>query len=117
MSKQKARTPALKPGAPRHKDTAKTSPDASRGALAPDANGHLAAKSNGGVFSADRSAEIAEKIKELVRLAQEQGYLTYNDVNEALPDTMITGEALDEVYVKLRNLEVEIVDQAEVDRS
>ena len=116
MSKQKARTPALKPGAPRHKDIAKTSPDASGGAPAPDANGHLAAKNNGGVFSVDRSAEIAEKIKELVRLAQEQGYLTYNDVNEALPDTMITGEELDEVYVKLRNLEVEIVDQAEVDR-
>src|SRR5438105_15395714 len=27
------------------------------------------------------SAELAEKIKELVRLAQEQGYLTYNDSN------------------------------------
>ncbi|HXS67356.1 MAG TPA: RNA polymerase sigma factor RpoD [Candidatus Polarisedimenticolia bacterium] len=71
---------------------------------------------NGAVFSPDRAAEIAEKVKELVRLAQEQGYLTYNDVNEALPDSMISGEELDEVYVKLRNLEVEIVDQAEVDR-
>src|SRR6516164_5984086 len=60
--------------------------------------------------------ELAEKVKELVRLAQEQGYLTYNDINEVLPDSMITGEELDEVYVKLRNLEVEIVDQAEVDR-
>jgi RNA polymerase primary sigma factor len=116
MSKQKARTPALKNGAPRHKHTAKTSPDTSHGA-APDANGHVSvAKIPGGVFSPDRTAEIAEKIKELVRLAQEQGYLTYNDVNEALPDTMITSEELDEVYVKLRNLEVEIVDQAEVDR-
>ena len=116
MSKQKARTPALKNGTPRHKDTAKTSSDTSRGA-SPETNGHVpSAKINGGVFSADRSAEIAEKIKELVRLAQEQGYLTYNDVNEALPDTIITGEELDEVYVKLRNLEVEIVDQAEVDR-
>ena len=116
MSKQKARTPALKNGAPRHKDTAKTSPDAPRGAP-PETNGHgAAAKISSGVFSADRTVEIAEKIKELVRLAQEQGYLTYNDVNEALPDTMITGEELDDVYVKLRNLEVEIVDQAEVDR-
>jgi len=60
--------------------------------------------------------DIAQKIKELVRLAQEQGYLTYSDINDALPDTLITPEELDEIYVKLRNLEVEIVDQAEVDR-
>src|SRR2546425_2067726 len=62
------------------------------------------------------SVDLTEKIKELVRLAQEQGYLTYNDINEALPDSMISAEALDEIYIKLRGLEVEIVDQAEVDR-
>ncbi len=60
--------------------------------------------------------EVAEKVKELVRLAQEQGYLTYNDINDALPDALITPEDLDEIYIKLRNLEVDIVDQAEVDR-
>jgi RNA polymerase primary sigma factor len=66
--------------------------------------------------SAAHAAELAEKIKELVRLAQEQGYLTYGDINDALPDGFITPEDLDEIYLKLRNLEVEIVDQAEVDR-
>ncbi|MBA4149539.1 MAG: RNA polymerase sigma factor RpoD [Verrucomicrobia bacterium] len=60
--------------------------------------------------------DLTEKVKELVRLAQEQGYLTHNDINEALPETVITPEEIDEVYVKLRGLEVEIVDQAEVDR-
>ncbi|MFO1499431.1 MAG: RNA polymerase sigma factor RpoD [Verrucomicrobiota bacterium] len=60
--------------------------------------------------------DLGEKIKELVRLAQEQGYLTYSDINDALPDTVVTPEELDEIYIKLRNLEVEIVDQAEVDR-
>jgi RNA polymerase primary sigma factor len=33
-----------------------------------------------------------------------------------LPEALIGPEELDEIYVKLRNLEVEIVDQAEVDR-
>jgi RNA polymerase primary sigma factor len=60
-------------------------------------------------------AELSEKIKELVRLAQEQGHLTYNDINEVLPDNAITPEKLDEVFSKLRALEIEIVDQAEVD--
>ena len=121
MSKQKARTLPLKNGAPRQKDTSHTSADALRGHGIPEGagsaemNGHPSAAKLSGA-PVDRATEIAEKIKELVRLAQEQGYLTYNDVNEALPDTMISGEELDEVYVKLRNLEVEIVDQAEVDR-
>jgi RNA polymerase primary sigma factor len=60
--------------------------------------------------------DLAEKVKELVRLAQEQGYLTYGDINDALPDGVISPDELDDLYGKLRNLEVEIVDQAEVDR-
>src|SRR3989454_6308573 len=60
--------------------------------------------------------DLTEKIKELLRLAKEQGYLTYNDINDALPENIVTAEDLDEIYIKLRSLEVEIVDQAEVDR-
>ena len=59
---------------------------------------------------------LAEKIKELVRLAQEQGHLTYSDLNEVLPDNAVTPEILDDVFSKLRTLEIEIVDPAEVDR-
>src|ERR1700746_1596820 len=60
--------------------------------------------------------DLTDKIKELLRLAQEQGYLTYNDINDALPESVISAEEMDEIYIKLRNLEVEIVDAAEVDR-
>ncbi|HEY6168229.1 MAG TPA: RNA polymerase sigma factor RpoD [Verrucomicrobiae bacterium] len=69
-----------------------------------------------GVVKSNSGIDITEKIKELLRLAQEQGYLTYNDINDALPDSIVTPEDLDEIYIKLRNLDVEIVDQAEVDR-
>ncbi|MGE4182182.1 MAG: RNA polymerase sigma factor region1.1 domain-containing protein, partial [Limisphaerales bacterium] len=72
----------------------------------------------GSASAAARPGEfnVQEKVKELVKLAQEQGYLTYNDINDALPDGMVTPEELDEIYIKLRNLEIEIVDQSEVDR-
>jgi RNA polymerase primary sigma factor len=60
--------------------------------------------------------DLTEKVKELVRLAQEQGYLTYNDINDALPDGVVSPDQLDDLYGKLRNLEVEIVDQADLDR-
>jgi RNA polymerase primary sigma factor len=68
------------------------------------------------VLKSQTGLDLTEKVKELVRLAQEQGYLTYSDINDALPDTVVTADELDEIYIKLRNLEVEIVDQAEVDR-
>ena len=67
------------------------------------------------VAPADRTAELAGKIKELVRLAKEQGNLTIDDISEALPESLATPEALDEILAKLRELEIEIVDQAELD--
>src|SRR5262245_45544499 len=85
-------------------------------------NGHSPARSSTQADSAAATikthsgVDMTEKIKELVRLAQEQGYLTYSDINDALPDNVITPEELDDIYIKLRNLEVDIVDQAEVDR-
>ncbi len=93
-----------------------------------DGNGHLANDSPIaedqlaqtrpaiGSIKSQSGVDLTEKIKELVRLAQEQGYLTYNDINDALPDAIVSSEDLDEIYIKLRNLEVQIVDQAEVDR-
>jgi RNA polymerase primary sigma factor len=84
-------------------------------------NGHPTQTATSGVLGNTSSrlqltAEIAAKIRELVRLAQEQGYLTYTDLNEVLPDTVATAEEIEEVIFQLRNLEVDIVDQAEVDR-
>jgi len=60
--------------------------------------------------------EIAAKVKELVRLAREQGYLTYSDISETLSTHQISPGARDEIHIRLRNLEIDIVDQAEVDR-
>jgi RNA polymerase primary sigma factor len=68
------------------------------------------------VNGAESGFDLSEKIKELVRLAQEQGHLTYNDINELLPENIVTPEILDEVFSKLRGLEIEVVDQAEIDR-
>src|SRR5260370_29458455 len=62
---------------------------ASTAGHAADGNGHAtitmaaSAPGNGHI-----SPELAAKIKELVRLAQEQGYLTYNDINESLPHNL-----------------------------
>jgi len=61
-------------------------------------------------------ADLAETIKTLLHLAHEHGHITYEDINDILPEGL-TPEDLDDLYTKLRNLDVEIVDQAEVERA
>ena len=60
--------------------------------------------------------DLTETIKTLLHLAQEHGYITYDDINDVLPDGL-NPEDLDELFTKLRSLDVEIIDQAEVQRT
>jgi RNA polymerase primary sigma factor len=60
--------------------------------------------------------DLNETIKALLQLAREHGHVTYDDINDILPEGL-TPEDLDELYTKLRNLDVEIVDHAEVERA
>src|SRR5262249_21283054 len=69
-----------------------------------------------GSITSQSGLNLAEKAKDLLRLAREQGHLTHEDVNAALPENVATPADLDHVLSKLRNLEIEIVDSAEVER-
>ena len=60
--------------------------------------------------------DLKEKIKELIGLAREQGYLSYTDIDEALPEKFVSPDDLDDVYTKLRGLDIEIVDEAEMEK-
>jgi len=60
--------------------------------------------------------DLTETVKTLLHLAQENGYVTYDDINDILPDGL-NPDDLDELFTKLRNLDVEIVDQAEAERA
>jgi len=59
--------------------------------------------------------DLTEKFKELVLLAQEQGYLTHEDVTGSLPEQQVTPADIEAVHDKLQGLEISVVDQAEVD--
>src|SRR5438552_2842160 len=60
--------------------------------------------------------DLGETIKTLLHLNQEHGHVTYDDINDVLPDGL-SPDDLDELFTKLRNLDVEIVDQAEAERA
>jgi RNA polymerase primary sigma factor len=63
------------------------------------------------------TVDLTETIKTLLHLSQEHGYVTYDDINDVLPDNL-SPEDLDALLTKLRGLDVEIVmDQAEAERS
>jgi RNA polymerase primary sigma factor len=63
------------------------------------------------------TVDLTETIKTLVHLSQEHGYITYDDINDILPDNL-SPDDLDALLSKLRSLDVEIVmDQAEAERA
>ena len=62
------------------------------------------------------SPEIQEVIRELIKLAKEQGYLTHDDVNELLPKDMVEPADIEGIYERLRSMEFDIIDASDVDR-
>jgi RNA polymerase primary sigma factor len=56
------------------------------------------------------------RIRELIKLAKEQGYLTFDDLNEALPPDLTDPDELDLILMRLRKLEIDIIEASEVDR-
>ena len=62
-----------------------------------------------------KASGLKEIIKDLVQLSREQGYLTHEDLADSLPAGGNAVKDLNDLYSKLRNLEIEIIDQANVD--
>jgi len=62
------------------------------------------------------SIEKQDRLRELVRLAKEQGYLTFDDLNESFPEAANNPEEIDPVLIQLRNLEIDVIDPSDVDR-
>ncbi|HZR04726.1 MAG TPA: RNA polymerase sigma factor RpoD [Candidatus Udaeobacter sp.] len=60
--------------------------------------------------------ELQGRIRELIKLAKEQGYLTFDDLNEALPEGITDADELDLILTRLRRLEIDIIEASEVDR-
>ncbi len=70
--------------------------------------------SAGGVSLMDRE-ERNDRIKELMALASEHGFLTYEDINEAFPEDMVVVEDIDKVIGLLQSMEIDIIRQDDVE--
>jgi len=65
---------------------------------------------------ADAAQEIQVRLRELIKLAKEQGYLTFDDLNEALPDGITDANELDAILTRLRRMEIDVIEASDVDR-
>jgi RNA polymerase primary sigma factor len=68
------------------------------------------------VSDSKAGVDLAEKLRELLLLAKEQGHLSHEDIQQKLPEGAVRPEDLDQIYSRLGSLEVQIVDQTEADR-
>jgi RNA polymerase primary sigma factor len=66
-------------------------------------------------LSAKAQEKLNERIRSLIRLSKEQSFLTYKDINEALPDSVSNPDEIENIISILQNLEVEILDDTEVE--
>ena len=60
--------------------------------------------------------DVQEKLRDLIKLAKEQGYLTFDDLNEALPDNVNDPDEMETIMNRLRSMEIEIIEASDVDR-
>jgi RNA polymerase primary sigma factor len=71
---------------------------------------------NASVSASSSEGELQARIRELIKLAKEQGYLTFDDLNEALPEGITDADDLDAILTRLRRMEIDIIEASEVDR-
>jgi len=59
--------------------------------------------------------ERNDRIKELMALAADHGFLTYEDINEAFPEDMVVVEDIDKIVGLLQSMEIDIIRQDDVE--
>lgn len=60
--------------------------------------------------------EVNKKLEELVNLAKEQGFITYEEINDILPLSFDTPEQIDQVLIFLSGRDIQVLNQADVER-
>ncbi len=57
-----------------------------------------------------------DSLKALIEKGKKRGYLTYEELNEDLPDDNLSPEKLDNLLMTLEDLNVELIDEIELEK-
>jgi RNA polymerase primary sigma factor len=62
------------------------------------------------------SHQHQQKVDELVSIAKEQGYITYEEINDILPMSFDSADQIDQVLIFLSGMDIQILNQSEVEK-
>src|SRR3990172_2055662 len=57
-----------------------------------------------------KDAKKMKEVEQLIATGKEKGYLTFEEVNDALPSSMVSPDQLDEVMTMFGDMDIEVVD-------
>jgi RNA polymerase primary sigma factor len=60
--------------------------------------------------------QYQQKVEELVAIAKDQGFITYEEINDVLPMNFDSAEKIDQILIFLSGMDVQILNQSEVER-
>lgn len=67
-------------------------------------------------FKTTFTPQHQQKIEELITLSKEQGFITYEEINEILPMSFDSADLIDQVLIYLGGMDIQILNQTEVER-
>ena len=70
---------------------------------------------NVGSTSIMEREERNDRIKDLMALAAEHGFLTFEDINEAFPEDLVSIEDIEKIVGLLQSMEIDIIKQDDVE--
>ena len=60
--------------------------------------------------------ERNEKLKELVAQARDQSYLTFEDINQTLPESMVSPDEFEGILILLKGMDIQVIETDEVEK-
>lgn len=67
-------------------------------------------------FKSTFSQQHQQKVDELVSIAKDQGFITYEEINDILPMSFDSAEQIDQVLIYLSGMDIQILNQSEIER-
>src|SRR5256885_1972627 len=61
-------------------------------------------------MSEDTKLAELEELDRLISRGKQKGFLTYDEVNDALPAAVVSFDQLDDIMVKLSSMDIDLVD-------
>lgn len=62
------------------------------------------------------SQQHQQKIDELIAISKEQGFITYEEINEVLPMSFDSADQIDQVLIYLSGMDIQVLNQSEVEK-